>query len=190
MKITSIAQVLSICILMILLQACATTENTVNGTEETKVETNKVETPEASVQPVPSSNTEGTNNSTEPKDEHEETKIDTSAFIYAKNVDVTDARNITKHIDLVVHMNEGPTPGLATQHVFIQTYDFLQQDDIIGADSITIGIMQGDFRISQITVDLTKFEAGENLINSVLQASKIDKMNDDVKEYGKVMELW
>lgn len=129
--------------------------------------------------------------STETKEpKKEESKIDTSVFVYAESVDVTDARDITQHINVVVHMSTEPTPGLATQHVFSQAYDFLQQEDIQGAKTVTIGVMQGDLRISQITIDVSKFTAGDNIIKSVLDASNIDKMIDEVKEYGKVMNLW
>lgn len=124
----------------------------------------------------------------DPKEE--ESKVDTTVFVYAESVDVTDARDITQHIDIVVHMSNELTPGLATQHVFTQAYDFLQQKDIQGTKTVTIGVMQGDLRISQITIDVSKFKAGEHLVKSVLDASTIDKMNDDVKEFGKVMNLW
>ncbi|MGG4092076.1 hypothetical protein [Paenibacillus lautus] len=125
------------------------------------------------------------------KDKEEvESLIDTSGFVYATKVDVTDSRDITEHIDVVVHMKDSVKPGLATQHVFTQAYDFLQQDDIKGAKSVTIGVMSGDHRVSQITVDASKFKAEEHLIKSVLSASTIDKMYPEVEEYGQIMELW
>ncbi|MED4299735.1 hypothetical protein P9204_04385 [Geobacillus stearothermophilus] len=120
----------------------------------------------------------------------EESKIDNSVFKYAEKVDITDARDITKHIDVVVHMSKELTPGLATRHVFAQTYDFLQQDDIKGADTITIGVMQGEIRVAQITVDVKKFQPGDQIIQSVLKAATIDKMRPEVKEFGKVTNLW
>lgn len=120
----------------------------------------------------------------------EQNLIDTSAFVYSTKVEVSDLRDITEHIDLAVYMNNSVKPGLATQHVFTQTYDFLQQKDIEGAKTVTIGVMSGEFRVAQITVERSTFKAGEHLIDSVLNASKIDKMNPDVKEYGEVMELW
>ncbi|MGG2988749.1 hypothetical protein ABEO46_06455 [Geobacillus stearothermophilus] len=120
----------------------------------------------------------------------EESKIDNSVFKYAEKVDITDARDITKHIDVVVHMSKELTPGLATRHVFAQTYDFLQQDDIKGADTITIGVIQGEIRVAQITVDVKKFQPGDQIIQSVLKAATIDKMRPEVKEFGKVTNLW
>lgn len=160
------------------------TEETSAPTEQQQQTSTEVEESESEPkkEPAPEDKQE------EPK--KEEQKIDTSVFVYAKSVDVTDARDITQHIDIVIHMGKEPTPGLATQHVFTQAYDFLQQEDIKGAKTVTIGVMQGDFRIAQITVNLEKFKAGEHLVDSVLQASKIDKMNDDVKEYGEIMDLW
>ncbi|WP_064199904.1 hypothetical protein [Brevibacillus brevis] len=120
----------------------------------------------------------------------EESKISTEVFVYAKSVDINDSRELTQHIDVVVHMHEELTDGLATQHVLTQTYDFLQQEDIKGAKTVTIGVEQGDNRVSQFTVDVAKFKAGEHLIKSILDASTIDKMSDEVKEHGKIMELW
>jgi hypothetical protein len=117
-------------------------------------------------------------------------EIDTSVFAFAQSVDITDARDTNKHIDLVVNMSEEITPALATQHVFLQTYNFLQQKDIKGADTITIGVMNGKFRVTQITVDCKKFVAGENLLTSVMAASKIDKMDDVVVQFGKETGFW
>lgn len=131
----------------------------------------------------------------EPKTVEKETpvatsNIDTSVFAYADSVDVTDSRDTTKHVDVVVHMSEELTPALATQHVFKQAYDFLQQADIKGAKTVTIGVMVGDFRVAQITVDTAKFKAGEDYIKSVIQASKIDKMTPEVESYGKETQKW
>lgn len=117
-------------------------------------------------------------------------QIDTSVFVYAQDVKVTDALDITKHIDVVVYMSEDVGKGLAVQHVFTQLYDFLQQTKVKEAETVTVGIMSGDFRIAQITVDMGKFEAGEHFIRSVMDASKIDKMDDDIREYGESLELW
>lgn len=121
-----------------------------------------------------------------------EGNVDTSVYVYAEKVEVTDARDITNHLNLVVHMSKEPTPGLATQHVFSQTYDFLQQDDITGADTVTIGVMQSDIRIAQITIDVKKFVPvdTEPMIQCVLKAATIDKMSNEVKEFGKTMEIW
>ncbi|SDM29991.1 hypothetical protein SAMN05428961_11325 [Paenibacillus sp. OK060] len=110
--------------------------------------------------------------------------------IYATDVEVTDAIDITEHIDVVVYMSEEVKEGLAVQHVISQTYNFLQQDKVNEAKTVTVGVMSGNLRIAQITVDMDKFKAGEHIINSVLDGSKNDKMDDEVRDYVKVMELW
>lgn len=149
----------------------------------------KAETDTKAITPVVTPTiTPSTTKQEEPR--KEKSKINTSVFAYAKSVNVTDARDITKHIDLIVNMSEEPTQGLVTQHVFTQSYDFLQQEDIKGAETVTIGVMHGKIRVAQITVDIKKFVAGDHFVKSVLEASKIDKMNDEVKKYGKTMELW
>lgn len=79
-----------------------------------------------------------------------------------------------------------------TRHVILQTYDFLQQDRVKDAKTVTIGVMSGDMRITQITVDMSKFKVDEEkpMIEVVMEASKIDKMNDEVKKFGESLELW
>lgn len=136
------------------------------------------------------SKSETTKTETEEKQEDNQTNIDTSAFSFAKSVEVTDARDTTKHINLVAKLDAEATQGLAAQNIFQETYKFLQQDDIKGADTVTIGVVCGDIRVAQITVDVTKFKTGDDELKAVLSASKIDKMNPDVKDYGKVMNLW
>lgn len=117
-------------------------------------------------------------------------EIDTSVFVYAKDVKVTNAIEITEHIDVVIYMSDEVKKGLAVHHVISQTYHFLQQDKVKEAKTVTIGVMSGELRIAQITVDMNKFKAGEYIINSVMDASKIDKIDDEVRDYGEVMELW
>jgi hypothetical protein len=124
--------------------------------------------------------------------ESEALSIDTSVFAYAENVEVTDARDNTKHINLVVQMSEETKTGMAAQHVLNQAYDFLQQEDIDGAETITIGVMQADTRILQLTINVKEFVPidSESMAKCVLKASTIDKMTTEVEEYGKTMELW
>ncbi|MBM7565758.1 hypothetical protein [Paenibacillus sacheonensis] len=202
MKKAKILTLLSLCMLALSIQACSSNnESEKMNTEAALVNTNTEEaskdTPAQTInesndkpESSDSNSSEANKENTQTNKETADSKIDTSVFAYAESVDVNDARDINKHINLVVHMSDELKQGLATEHVIIQTYDFLQQSDIQGADTITIGVMVGAFRVSQITVDTKKFDAGENFIDSVLAASKIDKMTDDVKEYGKVMERW
>ncbi|WP_147536109.1 hypothetical protein [Bacillus marasmi] len=122
----------------------------------------------------------------------EEAKINTSVFAYAKKVEVTDARDITQHITVFVHMSEKVTPGLATQHVFNQTYNFIQQADLDGAKTVTIAVKQGDIKIAQITVNKEDFTPNdtEPMIKLVLAASTIDSMVPEVKEFGVATGNW
>ncbi|MTV47889.1 hypothetical protein GJ688_02685 [Heliobacillus mobilis] len=117
----------------------------------------------------------------------EEPSIKTGVFAYAKKVDITDARDITKHVTATVFMSDELTPALATQHVLTQSYDFLQQDDLKGANTVTIGVMKGDIRVFQYTVDMKKFvpKDSEPMANVVLKASKVEKMFPQVEEYAK-----
>lgn len=122
----------------------------------------------------------------------EEEKIDTSVFKYAKKVEVTNAIDLTQHVTIFVYMDKKLSPGLATQHVLNQTYDLLQQKDVSKAKTITIAVKQGDLKISQFTVNKQKFVTDNNkpMVKLVLNASKIDFMNDDVKQYGQSTGLW
>lgn len=122
----------------------------------------------------------------------EENKIDTSVFQYAEKVEVTDAIEINEHVTIFVFMNEEVKPGLATQHVLNQSYDFLKQSDITGAKTVSIAIKQGDMKIAQFTVNKDDFTPNdsESMVSVVLSAGEMEFMIDEVKEYGKVMNLW
>ncbi|EDL65011.1 hypothetical protein BSG1_14859 [Bacillus sp. SG-1] len=126
----------------------------------------------------------------ESTEESEESSIDTSVFVYATNVDITDARDITKHITATVYMNDELKGGLAAQHVLSQTYDFLQQEDIKGAETLTVGVMVKDKRVLQYTVDLAKFvpNDSEPMTDVVLAASEVEKISPEVEEFANAFE--
>ncbi|WML48806.1 hypothetical protein RCG23_01335 [Neobacillus sp. PS3-34] len=115
-------------------------------------------------------------------------KIHTSVFKGAKKVDVTDLRDANGNIDLVVQTANAP--GIAAQDVFSQTYDFLQQSDIQGAKTVTVGIVRNGSRIVQLTIHPNLFVAGENHIQSVLQASDIERMSLEVETYADTVNWW
>jgi hypothetical protein len=171
-----------------LLVGCSNSESTKEKEEGVKLESTETE----EVVDASETTTDVVEEVVEEEVVEEKPTIDTSVFAYAESVDVTDARDITKHINLVVNMSTDPTPGLAVQHVVSQAYRFLQQEDITGADTVTIGIMQDGIRTAQITTEVSKFVPipDKSMIKCVLEASTIDKMNPEVEEYGKVMELW
>jgi hypothetical protein len=179
----------AICLLALgLLVGCSNSESTKEKEEGVKLESTETE----EVVDISETTTDVVEEVVEEEVVEEKPTIDTSVFAYAESVDVTDARDITKHINLVVNMSTDPKPGLAVQHVVSQAYRFLQQEDITGADTVTIGIMQDGIRIAQITTEVSKFVPipDKSMIKCVLEASTIDKMNPEVEEYGKVMELW
>jgi hypothetical protein len=171
-----------------LLVGCSDSESTKEKEEKVKVENTETE----EVEEAAETTTEVVEEEVEEEVVEEEATIDTSVFAYAKDVEITDARDITKHITLVVHMSEETKTGMAAQHVLSQAYDFLQQEDIEGAETITFGVMQADTRILQLTTNVKEFVPidSESMAKCVLKASTIDKMNPEVEEYGKVMELW
>lgn len=122
----------------------------------------------------------------------EESTINTDVFAYATKTEVTDAIDINDHVTVFVYMSEELTPGLASQHVLNHTYDFIQQEDVKDAKTISINVKQGDTKIFQFTVDTTKFKTDDEIPMSdlVLEASKVEFMTDEVKEFGEIMEMW
>ncbi|MEH6944156.1 hypothetical protein [Bacillus sp. JJ722] len=91
-------------------------------------------------------------------------------------------------------MSKELTPAIATQHVFNQTYDFLKQEKLKAAKTVTVAIRQNDIKIVQIEIDMDKFiptnNPNENKTKTVTAASTIAKMPDDVKQYGTSTGLW
>lgn len=129
----------------------------------------------------------------EPKEEEikeEVPKIDTSVFKYAKKTDVTNAIDTEQHITAFIYMNEKTKEGLAAQHVLKQSYDFLQQEDIKEAKTVTIAVSQNDKKIFQFTVDKDKFAPNENesMSDVVLNASKVETMSEEVKAFAEAAE--
>jgi hypothetical protein len=173
---------------LFILFGCSNSETTKENEEPEVVESIETETP--AVEETDSVAIE--EETVEETTVSEEAAIDTAVFAYAEDVEVTDARDITQHLNLVIHMSDELTPGLATQHILNQTYDFLQQQDIKGANTLTIGIMQADLRIFQFTINVKSFVPieSEPMAACVLKASQIDKMKPEVEEYGIAVGLW
>ena len=118
--------------------------------------------------------------------------IDTSVFIYAKSVNVTNAIDITEHVTVQIEAHEETNPGLAVQHILSQTFDFLQQEDLNGAKTVTIFVNHKNDKVMQITVNKDDFTPNDTdpMISLVLEASEIEKMTPEVKEHGKIMGTW
>ena len=144
---------------------------------------NKVET----VAPVVEENVEDTQ-----QEEVTESTIDTSVFEYATNIEVTDAIDINQHVTVKLTISEDSKPGMQVQNIITQTFDFLHQDDIKEAKTITIFIVQDDIKVTQYTVNKEKFMPNEtdSMVDLVLQASEIEQMSEEVKQHGEALELW
>ena len=124
--------------------------------------------------------------------EEVEPSIDTSVFEYATNTEVTDAIDINQHVTVRVFVSEEAEAGMSVLNVVKQSYDFIQQEDVKDAKTITIFVTQNDQKIVQYTVQKDKFVPNESVPMSevVLKASEIEFMTDEVKEFGKTMETW
>lgn len=118
--------------------------------------------------------------------------IDTSIFEYASKVDVTNALDINNHVTSKVFIDEDANPGMAVQDIIKQTFDYIQQEDLKDAKTITILVTQNDKKIAQFTVQKDQFIPNENepMIKIVLDASEIEHMSAEVKSFGETMELW
>lgn len=168
--------------------------------EETSSDKNeKVESEEVAKKEVKEETTEVTNEEVEAKKEETEEKpvekkptIDTSVFEFAKNVEVTDAIDSNQHVTVFVEMSEETQPGMATQHVINQTYDFIQQEDISNAKTVTIAVKQGETKIAQFTVNKDKFTPDDSkpMTEAVINASEIEFMTDEVKQFGQNLGTW
>lgn len=129
----------------------------------------------------------------EVKDEEpKKANISTYVFEYAQKVEVIDAIELNDHVTVFIDMSSGPTPGLATQQVVNQTYDFIQQDDLAGAKTVSINVRQKGNKIAMFTVDMSKFVPNDDepMAQAVIAASDVEFMTDEVKEFGKVIDSW
>lgn len=128
----------------------------------------------------------------EPVEVVEEPKIDTSVFQYAKSVEVTDARDTNKHITLQIDLKDDAQAGIGTQHVLTQMYDFLQQDDIQGADTVTYYVRIKEEKVAQFKTTVANFkpDSEKPMASLVLEASEVEQLNSEVEAFGKTMGLW
>ncbi len=180
----------------LLLSACG--EEIKTSTNEVKEET-KASEDTASEQKntdTKKEETESTEKTTENKteqvseEESKESTINTDVYKFATKTEVTDAIDINDHVTVFVFMSEELKPGLAAQHVLNQSYDFIQQDDIKDAKNITIAVSQNNTKTFQFTVDKSKFKTDDSVPMSdlVLEASKVDKISPEVKEFAETLD--
>ncbi|RST77312.1 hypothetical protein D4T97_002135 [Siminovitchia acidinfaciens] len=129
----------------------------------------------------------------QPKDgpKEEDSSIDTSMYEYSKSVEVTDAIDINNYVSLIIRMNDNLQPGLAFQHATTQTYDFLHQPAIKGADKVGINIILNDKKIAMYEVDISKFQPNDDepMADVVMEASVVEMMSPEVEEYANTMDI-
>lgn len=121
----------------------------------------------------------------------EDASIDTSMYEYSKSVKVTDAIDINNYVSLIITMNDNLQPGLAFQHATTQTYDFLQQPEIEGADKVGINIILNDNKIAMYEIDMSKFQPNDDepMADLVMEASVVEMMTPEVEEYANTMDI-
>src|SRR5690625_188008 len=136
---------------------------------------------------------EETTDESDESDELDEAEvvIDTSMYEFSKDVKVTDAIDINNYVSLMIEMNDELSPGLAFQHATTQTYDFLQQKALEGADQVGINILLDGQKIAMYEVDMSKFEINdkESMAQLVLHASVMEMITPEVHDYTQNMDL-
>lgn len=165
------------------LGACSSDEN-IKEEENEKVSTDQQTTPieqEPNEDPV-----------VEQPVEPETPTINTSIFDLAKEVNVTDARDLTKHITVQIVLRDEVKATNGVNAVLQQTYDFLQQEDIKGAETVTIFVNSGNLKVFQFTVDTAKFVTNDevSMAKLVLNASEVEKTTPEIEEFGRTFEFW
>ncbi len=154
--------------------------------EETEeVEDNEQETEEPETEEIE------VEESAESEPDLKEDEIDISMYEYSKDVKITDAIDLNDYVSLIIEMNDNLEPGLAFQHATNQTYDFLMQDAIEGADKVGINIILNDRKIAMYEVNLADFKTNDDepMAQLVLDAAIVEVMVPEVKDYAEIMEL-
>lgn len=142
---------------------------------------------------------EGNENSPEPEEEPEEEPVeerefDTSMYVYADEIDVTDNIEINDQIALIIDMPEHSIMGFTFQHVLSHTYDFLQQDTAKEAKTIEISILEEGNQIVVLTVhpdQLKEFKGNDDTTKDrlVLETSIINMALPEIVEHAEIMYL-
>ncbi|MFC4404006.1 hypothetical protein [Gracilibacillus xinjiangensis] len=117
--------------------------------------------------------------------------IDTSMYEYASNVEVTDAIEINNHITLMIDMNDNLEQGLAFMHATNQTYDFIEQNNMVNVETIGINIRLKGIKIAMFTVHPGEIEKNEteSMANIVLKSSEVEMVSPEVEEFIREFDL-
>ncbi|MEA0565559.1 hypothetical protein [Lysinibacillus irui] len=147
--------------------------------------------------PIPKENgTEqsGTENQENESDQNQQpTDVDTSFFKFAKSVEVIDNRATSNNLLVWIDYSADSEPGMSTLNTLNQAFDFLQQADVINTGTVTLAIRVDDVKVAQFNTKPSNidFKNGEvGMADLVVNGSDIEYLNEGVKAFGQVMELW
>lgn len=139
---------------------------------------------------------------TEPSEKEEPAKlekqqstniVDTSFFTYANSVEVIDNRSTHNNLLVWIDYSADAEPGMSTLNTLNQAFDFLEQPDVIKIGTVTLAIRVGDIKVAQFNIKPANVDFNNNEIgmaNLVVNGSEIEYLNENVKSFGQIMELW
>lgn len=121
------------------------------------------------------------------------TDVDTSFFKFAESVEVIDNRDTQNNLLVWIDYSADSEPGMSTLNTLNQAFDFLQQTDVINTGTVTLAIRVDDVKVAQFNtnpgnIDFKNGEVG--MADLVVNGSDIEYLNEGVKAFGQVMELW
>ncbi|MED3876234.1 hypothetical protein [Lysinibacillus capsici] len=82
---------------------------------------------------------------------------------------------------------------MSTLNTLNQAFDFLQQPDVINTGTVTLAIRVDDVKVAQFNTKPSNidFKNGEvGMADLVVNGSDIEYLNEGVKAFGQIMELW
>lgn len=119
--------------------------------------------------------------------------VDTSFLKFAKSVEVIDNRATQNNLLVWIDYSTDVEPGMSTLNTLNQAFDFLQQTDVINTDTVTLAIRVDDIKVAQFntkpgSIDFKNSELG--MADLVVKGSEIEYLNESVKAFGQIMDLW
>ncbi len=119
--------------------------------------------------------------------------VDTSFFKFAKSVDVIDNRSTQNNLLVWIDYSADSEAGISTLNTLNQAFYFLQQSDVVKTGTVTLAIRVDDVKVAQFNVkpaniDFNNTQLG--MADLVVNGSEVEYLNEGVKAFGQVMELW
>lgn len=119
--------------------------------------------------------------------------VDTSFFKFAKSVEVIDNRTPQNNLLVWIDYSADSDPGMSTLNTLNQAFYFLQQSDVVNTGTVTLAIRVDDVKVAQFNVkpanvDFNNTQLG--MADIVVNGSEIEYLNEGVKAFGQVMEMW